>query len=153
MPKDPLIKDFGSICPTLLVSLWSSEQDYRSKQKRSSINKNQGVSRGTLMLFYSNFYALLFFIIFFIFFFSFSTARRYLSCQRNCLLLRLFKTCRKLNFLCCNYLPFSLQSKIDFPAYWAMMVTQFVKIKFLMMKLIANVVWKISWDFLPTTWK
>lgn len=83
-------------------------------------------------------------------FFSVSTARRYLSCQRNCLLLRLFKTCRKLNFLCCNYLPFSLQSKIDFPAYWAIMVTQFVKIKFVMMKLIANVVWKISWDFLPT---
>ena len=101
----------------------------------------------TFMLFYS----LLFFLS--SSFFSFSTARRYLSCQRNCLLLRLFKTCRKLNFLCCNYLPFSLQSKIDFPAYWAIMVTQFVKNKFLMMKLIANVVWKISWDFLPTTWK
>ena len=70
-----------------------------------------------------------------------------------------FETCKKLNSLCCIYLDFLLQIlvmslKKKFPVYYAIIiVTQFIKIKFLMRKLITNGVWKICLDFLPTTYQ
>ena len=72
-----------------------------------------------------------------------------------------FKTCRKLNCVCCNYGNFSHHSSflsLNFFSSSLLSNNSHVptdnnllaptKIKFLIMKLITNVVWKTCWNFL-----
>ena len=94
---------------------------------RSSINKNQGVSEGTLMLFYSNFYVVPFF--FFLYFLNFEyhvkdaqklnkgELNRLINyCAQMLILLmqltafKVFETCRKLSSIRCDYLDVSLHA-------------------------------------------
>ena len=98
--------------------------------------------------------ALIFFSFVFFFCFFFYCAQM-LTLLTKLTAFTAFDICRKLNSAFCSYQYFLFTIfillvmcfKKNFPVYWGITITQFIKIKLLMMKLITNIVWKICSEF------